>query len=116
MSPLKWCTISAAALVAACASTPPVPSASLTEATQGAATGATALAAATSEVNSENVLVLDANNQNPGSVVSCRDMLQVGSNVIKTRCMSRDGWKRYERQLELHAQQMLRQMQGSGYR
>jgi hypothetical protein len=62
------------------------------------------------------VITVDANSLDPGSVVKCKDMLRPASNVIQTRCMSRDDWKRYERAEALWAQQQLRLMQGGAYR
>jgi hypothetical protein len=60
-------------------------------------------------------LVVDAQNVHPGSEIKCRDMLQHASNVIRTRCMSVDAWKRYEQMEAQRAQAILRTWQGSAY-
>lgn len=65
--------------------------------------------------NVEPELVMDAEDVRPGSRVRCRDMLQFGSNVIVTRCMSLDAWKRYEQMETERAQRIVRAMQGSAY-
>lgn len=81
-------------------------------------TSARIAAAPTSSAADEAVepeLVLDAEDLKPGSRIRCRDMLQFGSNVIVTRCMSLDAWKRYEQMEMERAQSIVRAMQGSAY-
>jgi outer membrane murein-binding lipoprotein Lpp len=81
-----------------------------------AATGAvpaeptTASAAAAPAVVDANLLT-----QAPGSIVICRDVLITGSNVMTTRCMTRDDWKRFEYIQMIEAQETLRKMQGSAF-
>lgn len=58
---------------------------------------------------------VDAQDVHPGSQVVCRDMLQHASNVIRTRCMTRDAWKRYRSAEAQRAQAILRAWQGSPY-
>ena len=58
---------------------------------------------------------VDAQDVHPGSQVVCKEMLQHASNVIRTRCLTRDGWKRYERAESQRAQAILRAWQGSPY-
>jgi hypothetical protein len=77
-----------------------------------AATGATASTADAAE-EAASLLVVDATGQ---PRVICRDMLKMGSNVIVTRCMTVDDWKKFERQQMIEGQEMLRTMQRSAFR
>jgi len=43
--------------------------------------------------------------------VTCRDVLIQGSNVLRTQCMTRDGWKTWKRAQEIWAQDMVLRMQ-----
>ena len=58
------------------------------------------------------VLELDVRDLDPGLVVTCRDMLQPNSNTLRMRCMTRDDWKRFEREEARQAEQTVRRMQG----
>lgn len=51
-----------------------------------------------------------------GSVITCRQMLKQGSNVIVRTCMSRNDWKRYERFRAREAAAIVRTLQGGAYR
>jgi hypothetical protein len=130
MNRLNGWVVLAAILTAGCASAPEqtienegaTAALSAVQGTQAAAAATAALSAAQgaqatgTAAPTAPVAELDANSLDPGSVVRCREMLKPGSNVVVRQCMSRDDWKRYERMLELQAQQMLRTMQGSAFR
>lgn len=45
---------------------------------------------------------------------SCRDMLEPGSNVLSTVCMTEREWEKFERDRRNQAQDMTRRMQGFG--
>jgi hypothetical protein len=69
--------------------------------------------AATSE--DPTVRELSAADVDPGLVVTCRDMLQHASNVITTRCMTADDWKRYEKEEARQAAETVRRFQGDPF-
>ena len=60
-------------------------------------------------------LVVDAQDTRQGGMVTCRDVLNAGSNVIVTRCMTADDWNRWKRRETLRAQAVVRALQGSHY-
>ena len=68
------------------------------------------------QVVTEDELLVATEEEIADAEVVCRLMLQAASNQMVQRCMSRRGWRTYNRAQELWAQQMLRQMQGSPYR
>ena len=113
MSSFKLWAALATVLAAGCASTPNQPTASGGAVPAPVAEAAERAPGAVSD--RPDVLVVDTSADNPGSVVSCREMLKPASNVIRTQCMTADDWKKFERQQELWAQQLLRRMQGSGF-
>jgi NAD(P)H-hydrate repair Nnr-like enzyme with NAD(P)H-hydrate dehydratase domain len=125
MDRLKGLTVLVVLIFAGCASAPEQATLADAAATHSGS-GQTAFAvgsdgapdssASAVEEEEPTLAVLDASTFYPGSVVVCKDMLKPGSNVVITQCMTRDDWKRFERALELQAQQMLRQWQGSGFR
>jgi hypothetical protein len=110
MNQFKCFTAAAFLIVAGCASAPDPMAAN--ESPQAQADAVPVVAAA----DADAVLSVDTDDFDPGSVISCREMLKMGSNVIQTYCMSRDDWKRFERRQEREAQEMLRVMQGSAFR
>lgn len=118
MNRLSLCAGLAAALLAGCATGPRVqnPQAGFTNA--AAAGQAAAQQAAAEDEAAESLVVegqVDAQDVHPGSEVVCKDMLQHASNVIRTRCMTVDAWKRYEAAEAQRAQAILRSWQGSPY-
>ena len=60
-------------------------------------------------------LVVDAQDTRQGGIVTCRDVLKAGSNVIVTQCMTADDWNRWKRRETLRAQAVVRALQGSHY-
>jgi len=71
--------------------------------------------AAPASSSADGVLVVDVNElaaATPAPRV-CRQMLKPGSNVIVTRCLTEQEWKRFYRQEALDAQKMVRMLQGS---
>lgn len=76
-----------------------------------AVTGAAAAEATTAQA----VVEASELTQNAGSIVTCRDVLITGSNVMTMRCMTRDDWERFAHMQMLEAQEMLRKMQGSAF-
>lgn len=73
------------------------------------------LAAADAQLNGVDV-PLSETDPDDGSVMTCRQMLQPGSNTVVRRCASRDDWETYDRAVELWSRQMLRLWQGSAFR
>jgi hypothetical protein len=68
--------------------------------------------------SADGVLVVDVNElaaATPPPLI-CRQMLQQNSNVIITRCLTEENWKRFYRQEALEAQEIVRMLQGSKYR
>ncbi len=106
MSPLKVSLMLAMALAAGCASAPEELTAS---------TSPPAVAAVADEIDPV-VVSIEEINIPPGSVIRCREMLKRGSNVIVPICMSRDAWKRYEREEAREAAAFVRMLQGSAFR
>ena len=111
MSGIKRCAAVATLLAAGCASAPERAAETALEAEDGTGEVTAAVTEAERSVLDLNEIALD-----PGQMVSCREMLKPASNVIVTRCMTGDDWKRFKRREELWAQQMLRIMQGGAYR
>jgi len=105
---ILFCGVAVACLVAGCAAVPGGDS---------SAKGAEAPDPEPSVTNEavEPALVMNAEDNRPGSRVKCREMLYFGSNVIATRCMSLDAWERYEKMEMERAQAIVRSMQGSAY-
>jgi PBP1b-binding outer membrane lipoprotein LpoB len=123
MSPFqRGATTLIAALLGGCASAPEQasdsPAASATE--QAAETlaqnttesDATVVAAAGAEPAVRELTSADVD---PGLVVTCREMLQHASNVITTRCMTADDWKRYEKEEARQAAETVRRFQGDPF-
>jgi len=50
-----------------------------------------------------------------GVEITCRDMLQTASNTMRTRCMTRDDWKRFEQAEARQAAETVRRMQGDPF-
>src|SRR5690606_38377758 len=123
MNRLSLCAGLAAAVLAGCASAPqatnPEASAPLgfTAGSQAAVEAEGAQRPDQDEAAQDLVVQgqVDAQDVHPGSQVVCRDMLQHASNVIRTRCMTRDAWKRYRSAEAQRAQAILRAWQGSPY-
>jgi hypothetical protein len=118
MNRFGLCAGLATAWLAGCASAPLAegPQAQLGFTT--AAGDESAISAAAPERGGDEVVIqgeVDAQNVHPGSQVVCKDMLQHASNVIRTRCMTVDAWKRYETAEAQRAQAILRAWQGSPY-
>jgi hypothetical protein len=113
-----FCVVSFATLiVAGCASAPGSPE----SATATPLAADSSVAAELSAVDRrEGELVpdatVDARDPNPGSTVTCREMLKQGSNVIIKQCMTQDDWKTFERLQEQDAKAVLRTLQGGAYR
>lgn len=82
---------------------------------QNATASDDAVIAATSADVDPVVVELSAADVDPGLVVTCREMLQHASNVITTRCMTADDWKRYEREEARQAAQTVRRFQGDPF-
>ena len=61
------------------------------------------------------VVNLAPSDEHPDLVVTCREMLKPGSNVIIKRCMTQSDWKKYKRLEARMAQQTLRLMQGNAF-
>jgi hypothetical protein len=123
MNRLSLCAGLTATLLAGCASAPqatnPQAAAPLgfTDAPEAAVAGEPAPSPVAGET-AEGVVVqgqVDAQDVHPGSQVVCKDMLQHASNVIRTRCMTVDAWRRYETAEAQRAQAILRSWQGSPY-
>ena len=113
MSPIKYCLTVASLLAAGCASVP-----AETTANVGAPSvqdGGAATAAVVSK-DDPSVVQLEVKPMNPGGVISCREVLQSFSNVIVTRCMSQDDWRRFKSQQAQQAREILRTMQGGAFR
>ena len=116
MSPGKAYVVLAALLAAGCASNAQV-------ATEPAATGATALAAAPGPASSGSAAVvpdavIDANNliaNSPAQPV-CRELLRPNSNVRKKYCMSAESWQVYDQAEALRAAEIVRSWQGGVFR
>jgi hypothetical protein len=108
MNMFRFVLLSTVILVAACASAPKENSATTPPQTSRASDALEPV----SVTADTQLLVLDENSLNTGSVVVCRQMLRQLSNVIDRQCMTRDNWKIYERALELQAQRILRNMRG----
>ncbi|HEU4618261.1 MAG TPA: hypothetical protein VFV10_09475 [Gammaproteobacteria bacterium] len=102
-----------ASLVAACAS---APERSAENAAPERPAGSAAPAAASTEVAPAKVIDLNAVVDDSASRVTCRPMLRQGSNVIVKKCMTQADWKKYEAWEAKDAQEILRMLQGSGYR
>ena len=117
MNRFGLCAVLAAALLAGCASAPQAgnPQAQLgfTDAAGAEERGGEAAVAEGADLVVQGEV--DAQNVHPGSQVVCKDMLQHASNVIRTRCMTVDAWKRYETAEAQRAQAILRSWQGSPY-
>lgn len=77
---------------------------------------ATAAAVTPAEPSPQNVIEVSESDLVPINRITCRQMLQPGSNVIVTRCMSQDDWKRYERLQASRAQEIVRMLRGDTYR
>jgi hypothetical protein len=63
-------------------------------------------------------LVVDVNDlaaRAPAPVI-CRDMLKPNSNVIVRQCLTEADWKRFKTAEAARAAQIVRMMQGGGYR
>lgn len=99
-------------LAAGCASAPDQSSAVAPSFTD---TPAETVAAVTEAPTSIETLTPD-DLRDPGSVVSCRQMLKPASNIIERVCLTADGWKIFEAALAEYAQRMLRMWQGGAYR
>jgi hypothetical protein len=84
----------------------PASAAATASETEGSAGGTSA--AATTE-GAPTVQIAKLADPNP---VTCRDQLIQGSNVLRTRCMTRADWKVYEQAQRIWAQEMLLRMQG----
>lgn len=111
MSQINWCVPLATLLAAGCASAPERQAKTAQAAQDGTATTMAAETGGAASVLELHDLAVD-----PGQLIACRDMLRPASNVIVTQCMTGDDWKRYERQQERWAREMLRMMQRSAYR
>jgi len=74
--------------------------------TEGAA-GGTAAAART-----EGVPTIEVSKLVDTNPVTCRDLLILGSNVLRTQCMTRNDWKVWDQARRLWAQDFLLRMQG----
>ena len=63
-------------------------------------------------------VVLDANELIAGTPPKpiCRDMFRPNSNVLETRCMSAESWKRWEQIEAQNAAMITRMLQGGKYR
>ncbi|HEY7673263.1 MAG TPA: hypothetical protein VIC71_13695 [Gammaproteobacteria bacterium] len=110
MSPSDcYAAVLTAALLGGCASAPEQIAASGAQSAPEA--NAAAIAVARADPNPV-VVELSAADVDPGLVVTCREMLQHASNVITTRCMTADNWKRYEREEARQAAETVRRMQG----
>ena len=105
--------VCAVGLAAGCASAPEAPPASSALELQASNAAELETIAVPSELQ---VLQLEVENIDPGTVVVCRQMLRPASNVIERRCMTRDDWEIYEKAVEMNAKQLLRWMQGSSFR
>lgn len=55
---------------------------------------------------------LTARELDTSSVITCRDIRHLGSNVLVTRCMTRAAWEQYERAQTIQAQELLRRLRG----
>lgn len=106
---LTCCAMLAALLAAACATAPD----ERAQSPGGSDVQDAAQAATPAEIET---ITLGAAELDPGHVVTCRDELKMGSNVIVTRCMTAENWKHYKRFQTRQAQEMLRVLQGSAYR
>jgi hypothetical protein len=126
MSPIQCgVAVLAAALLGGCAAAPPEPvsanaAQSATEqisenVAQNATESDDGTIAATSAEAQPVVVELTAADVDPGLVVTCREMLQHASNVITTRCMTADDWKRYEREEARQAAETVRRFQGDPF-
>lgn len=105
MGRLKHCALIAALLAAGCASAP--------EETARSEMQASADSEAPSEIET---ITLGASDVDSSDVITCREILQPGSNVIRTRCMTQEAWEMYERYRTMQAQEFLRAIQGGTYR
>jgi hypothetical protein len=94
------------AVPAASASAPPQASAVANASETEGAAGDTASAATAEAVQTVEVAKLADTNP-----ITCRDILIQGSNVLRTQCMTRDGWKTWKRAQEIWAQDMVLRMQ-----
>jgi hypothetical protein len=106
MKVLKYILALALVLSAGCASAPP-------EMTASANVPAATLAAVEpepSEVRLEEITL------DPRNMVTCRDLLRQGSNVIRRTCMTREDWERHKRQEAKEAAAIVRTLQGGSYR
>ena len=124
MSPIQCAAVLSAALLGGCASAPgEIPGSAgqgapepISENVAHSATESDAGAiAATSADVAPVVRELTAADVDPGLVVTCREMLQHASNVITTRCMTADDWKRYEREEARQAAETVRRFQGDPF-
>ena len=82
-----------------------------TPAAPAAAPAAAGSAAASPAVVDVNALVAAT----PAPLI-CRQMLKPNSNVIITPCLTAADWKLYQRRQEQNSQELVRMMQGGGYR
>lgn len=57
-------------------------------------------------------VALTARELDTSSVITCRDIRTLGSNVLMTRCMTRAAWEQYERAQTIQAQELLRRIRG----
>lgn len=113
MTRFRSCALAAALLAAGCATVPEETAGS----GDGSAVEGEAQAAAASAAPTEfETIALGANDVDPTDVITCREILQPGSNVIRTRCMTQEAWEMYDRYRTMQAQEFLRALQNGTYR
>jgi hypothetical protein len=103
-------------VVAGCAANPELESSNAAASVVPAATAADARPEAAAAVTPDLVVdVKDLAARAPSPII-CRDMLKPNSNVIVRQCLTEPDWKRYRAAEAQRAAQLVRMMQGGGYR
>jgi hypothetical protein len=117
MTRFRPCIVLSVLLAAGCAGAPEVADEATPPLAVASTTPAVANAAPASS-SADGVLVVDVNElaaATPPPLI-CRQMLKQNSNVIITRCLTEENWKRFYRQEALEAQEIVRMLRGSKYR